>query len=139
LIAERTKLPHGRAELLICQMFDEDGEWVDAAGRRFCGRTHIRNQLSERFARGWAPGDAQCVQPSITARLVQPDVAVAWVSSPVTQGSLTEQTESESLGELHRLLVLRRTGVRWLVTTEFILGDTVPNRASTLHTKATLG
>ena len=25
LIAERTKLPHGRAELLICQMFDCDG------------------------------------------------------------------------------------------------------------------
>ena len=30
LIAERTKLPHGRAELLICQMFDS---MVDALCR----------------------------------------------------------------------------------------------------------
>ena len=29
LIAERTKMPHGRAELLICQMFDA---MVDADG-----------------------------------------------------------------------------------------------------------
>ena len=30
LIAERTKLPHGRAELLVCQMFDS---MVDALSR----------------------------------------------------------------------------------------------------------
>ena len=117
----------------ICQMFDEDGEWVDAAGRLFCGRAQVRKQLSELFARGWTPGDAQCVQPSVTARLLQPDIAVAWVSSPVPERSLTDQTENESLGPLHRVLVLRWTGVRWLVTTEFIVDDGVPNRANTSH------
>ena len=114
----------------ICQMFDEEGEWVDAAGRHFRGRAQIRDHLSELFARGWIPGDVECVQPSVTAQLVQPDITVAWVSSPATDCSLPGQTENEPLGELHRLLVLRWTGIRWFVTTEFILDAGVRNHVS---------
>jgi uncharacterized protein (TIGR02246 family) len=115
---------------MICQMFDEDGEWVDTGGRHFCGRAQVRTQLSELFASGWVPADAQCVQPIVTARLLQPDIAVARVSSSVRDHSLTDRTENESLGRLHRLLVLRWAGARWLVTTEFALDDGTHNHAS---------
>jgi integration host factor subunit beta len=65
LIAERTKLPHGRAELLVCQMFDS---MVDALSRgegieiRGFGSFSIR-AYKEYQGRNPRTGDAVYVRP----------------------------------------------------------------------------
>src|SRR5437868_11604052 len=65
LIAERTKLPHGRAELLICQMFDamvdalRKGEGIEIRG---FGSFSIR-AYKEYQGRNPRTGDAVHVRP----------------------------------------------------------------------------
>jgi integration host factor subunit beta len=65
LVAERTKLPHGRAELLVCQMFDS---MVDALSRgegieiRGFGSFSIR-AYKEYQGRNPRTGDAVYVRP----------------------------------------------------------------------------
>ena len=65
LIAERTKLPHGRAELLICQMFDSmvdalcRGEGIEIRG---FGSFSIRS-YKEYQGRNPRTGEAVYVRP----------------------------------------------------------------------------
>ena len=97
LIAERTKLPHGRAELLICQMFDSmvdalcRGEGIEIRG---FGSFSIRS-YKEYQGRNPRTGEAVYVRPKRLAFFKVCKELRERVNDGRGQGPITEEPDEE--------------------------------------------
>lgn len=109
----------------LVELFADDSEWLDTVGRRVRGRDQLRAHLERMFESGWIPGGTLSGQAAITVRTIDPNTALAWISTAIPQAQL--QTPEQ---RLHRLQVLRHAGGRWLVVAEFVVDGTSRSRAS---------
>lgn len=109
----------------LVRFYAEDGEWLDTLGHRARGRTQIQVQVRQLFECGWIPGDALFPQAVINVKMLDPTLALAWISTPPAPADKARATSAAApKRRMHRMQVLRQNEGRWRVLTEVVMDDT---------------